>query len=70
MPPVSAQCLQQPNVIAAFGRLAMGHPKAGASFREDPAETTAGDRRNLVEVVYPGSIAAGDLCLLLFGAVD
>ena len=27
------------------------------------------EHRNLVEMVYPGSIAAGDLDLLLFGAV-
>ena len=41
--------------------------------REDAAAAASGDQRrthrNLVEMVYPGGIAAGDLGLLLFSAV-
>ena len=32
-------------------------------------QLTRGRRRNLIEIVYPGSIASGDLGLLLFSAV-
>jgi hypothetical protein len=46
---------------------------AGSSSPGDPAVAALGDQRrthrNLGEVVYPGSIASGDLGLLLFSAV-
>ena len=46
---------------------------AGSSSRGDPAAAASGDQkrthRNLVEMVYPGSIASGDLGLLLFSTV-
>ena len=46
---------------------------AGSSSPGDPAVVASGDQRrtqrNLVEMVDPGSIASGDLGLLLFSAV-
>ena len=54
--------------LARSTAIALGPPP-----REDPAEAASGDQRrthrNLVEMVYPGSIASGDLGLLLFSAV-
>src|SRR5712691_10635289 len=46
-----------------LGPPSQGGP-SGSSVRR-PEE----DHRNLVEMVYPGSIASGDLGLLLFGTV-
>ena len=44
----------------------------GPPPREDPAVALSGDqkrnRRNLIKMVYPSGIAAGDLGLLLFSA--
>src|SRR5690349_1507554 len=54
----------------------IGSPASEGSQRWPPVQARgrlwtpafAGERRNLVEVVYPGGIASGDLGLLLFGA--
>src|SRR5229473_8303727 len=59
VPRVQPSCSRQ-----RAGSASPGGP-SGSSVRR-PEE----DRRNLVEIVYPGGVASGDLGLLLFSAVS
>ena len=57
--------------VTRIGRLARSTFDLFAVSAGGPRGSSAGyqDHRNLVEMVYPGSIASGDLGLLLFSTV-